>query len=217
MAELLRVPVPVNYQLSRASGPEQSSLALLASVQVPLTQVRSAHSVASSLCRAPLQVTDSCLMCSQGSSATKQRAAATGNTGLHAHSHAHARTHLCVCSYLTVCLQVSGWTSASRAAPPPGLRAAATARCCWETESALSGSSSRLDASEETVSDLTVDRKSPSVCVLQEGQPGPGASLLFCSPNCSTLYTSDLQSRSAGTKVRPRPHRRCHSRHWLMC
>lgn len=34
MAELLRVPVPVNYQLSRASGPEQSSLALLASVQV---------------------------------------------------------------------------------------------------------------------------------------------------------------------------------------
>lgn len=62
-------------------------------------------------------------------------------------------------------------------------------------------------------SDLTVDRKSPSVCVLQEGQSGPGSSLLFCSPNCSTLYTSDLQSRSAGTKVRPRPHRRCHSLH----
>lgn len=64
-------------------------------------------------------------------------------------------------------------------------------------------------------SDLTVDRKSPSVCVcvLQEGQSGPGSSLLFCSPNCSTLYTNDLQSRSAGTKVRPRPHRRCPSLH----
>lgn len=46
VAELLRVPVPVNYQLSRASGPEQSSLALLASVQVPLTQVRSLHPAA---------------------------------------------------------------------------------------------------------------------------------------------------------------------------
>lgn len=62
-------------------------------------------------------------------------------------------------------------------------------------------------------SDLTVDRKSPSVCVLQEGQSGPGSSLLFCSPNCSTLYTSDLQTRSAGTKVRPRPHCRSHSLH----
>lgn len=46
MAELLQVPVPVNYQLSRASGPEQSSLALLASVQVPLTQVRMLHPTA---------------------------------------------------------------------------------------------------------------------------------------------------------------------------
>lgn len=40
VAELLRVPVPANFQLSRAAGPEQSSLALLARVRVPLPQVR---------------------------------------------------------------------------------------------------------------------------------------------------------------------------------
>ncbi len=39
VAELLRVPVPVDYQLSRPTGPERSSLALLAGVRVPLTQV----------------------------------------------------------------------------------------------------------------------------------------------------------------------------------
>lgn len=39
MAELLRVPGPVNYHLSRPAVPEQSSLALLAGVRVPLTQV----------------------------------------------------------------------------------------------------------------------------------------------------------------------------------
>ncbi|XP_042338352.1 histone-lysine N-methyltransferase 2C-like [Plectropomus leopardus] len=39
VAQLLRVPVPVDYQLSRAAGPERSSLALLAGVRVPLTQV----------------------------------------------------------------------------------------------------------------------------------------------------------------------------------
>lgn len=38
LAELLRVPV--NYQLSRPDAPQQSSLALLAGVQVPLPQVR---------------------------------------------------------------------------------------------------------------------------------------------------------------------------------
>lgn len=36
--------------------------------------------------------------------------------------------------------------------------------------------------------------------VLQEGQTRPGASLVFCSPNCSSLYSSDLR-RTAGTKV----------------
>lgn len=40
MAELLRVPAPVSYQLSGAAGPAQSSLALLAGVRVPLMQVR---------------------------------------------------------------------------------------------------------------------------------------------------------------------------------
>uniref|UniRef100_A0A1A8R9Q8 [histone H3]-lysine(4) N-methyltransferase n=1 Tax=Nothobranchius pienaari TaxID=704102 RepID=A0A1A8R9Q8_9TELE len=38
VATLLRVPGPLTYQLSRASGPEQSSLALLAGVRVPLMQ-----------------------------------------------------------------------------------------------------------------------------------------------------------------------------------
>ncbi|KAM9332683.1 histone-lysine N-methyltransferase 2C-like [Pholidichthys leucotaenia] len=33
----------------------------------------------------------------------------------------------------------------------------------------------------------------------QEGRPGP--SLVFCSPNCSSLYTSELQSRSTGSKL----------------
>nr|XP_054592167.1 histone-lysine N-methyltransferase 2C isoform X4 [Nothobranchius furzeri] len=38
VATLLRVPGPLTYQLSRATGPEQSSLALLAGVRVPLMQ-----------------------------------------------------------------------------------------------------------------------------------------------------------------------------------
>lgn len=39
VAELLQVPVPTDYQLHRPVGPEYSSLALLAGVRVPLTQV----------------------------------------------------------------------------------------------------------------------------------------------------------------------------------
>lgn len=39
MAGLLRVPGPIGYQLSRAPGSEQSALALLAGVRVPLVQV----------------------------------------------------------------------------------------------------------------------------------------------------------------------------------
>eukprot|EP00066_Takifugu_rubripes_P017212 XP_011606478.1 PREDICTED: histone-lysine N-methyltransferase 2C-like [Takifugu rubripes] len=34
----------------------------------------------------------------------------------------------------------------------------------------------------------------------QEGQSRPGTSLVFCSPNCSSLYSSDLR-RAAGTKA----------------
>ncbi|XP_031616289.2 histone-lysine N-methyltransferase 2C isoform X5 [Oreochromis aureus] len=125
VAELLQVPVPVNYQLSRASGPEQSSLALLASVQVPLTQ---------------------------GSTTTKQRAAATGNTGVR--------------------MDFSQQGGAATTRP----------QCCSYCK-VLLGNGVRI------VRELK-----------QEGQSGPGSSLLFCSPNCSTLYTSDLQTRSAGTK-----------------
>ena len=40
MAALLRVPAPVSYQLSGAARPEQSSLALLAGLRVPLLQAR---------------------------------------------------------------------------------------------------------------------------------------------------------------------------------
>lgn len=40
------------------------------------------------------------------------------------------------------------------------------------------------------------------LCVLQEGQSRPGSSLMFCSSNCSAIYTSDLQNRSSGNKVR---------------
>ncbi len=40
VAKLLRVPVPVDYQLSQLTGSEHRSLALLAGVRVPLTQVQ---------------------------------------------------------------------------------------------------------------------------------------------------------------------------------
>ncbi|KAM4718655.1 histone-lysine N-methyltransferase 2C-like isoform 3-T3 [Anableps anableps] len=49
VAALLRVPGPINYQLSRAAGLERSSLALLAGVRMPLLQ----GSAASRLQRAP--------------------------------------------------------------------------------------------------------------------------------------------------------------------
>lgn len=51
VAQLLRVTVPLDYQLSQASGTEQSSLALLAGVQVPLVQVRMLNVVAAVLVR----------------------------------------------------------------------------------------------------------------------------------------------------------------------
>lgn len=38
VAQLLRLPVPVDYQLNRAVGPERSNLALLAGVRVPMMQ-----------------------------------------------------------------------------------------------------------------------------------------------------------------------------------
>ncbi|XP_049896001.1 histone-lysine N-methyltransferase 2C-like isoform X2 [Epinephelus moara] len=117
VAELLRVPVPIDYQLIRPAGPERSSLALLAGVRVPLTQ---------------------------------------GSTG-----------------------------SRQQRPPPPAAAAAAAARpqCCSCCK-VLLGNGVRI------VKELK-----------QEGQSRPGSSLVFCSPNCSALYTSDLQSTTAGTKA----------------
>ncbi|KAK2859759.1 hypothetical protein Q5P01_004379 [Channa striata] len=127
VAALLQVPGPVNYQLSRPTGPEQSSLALLAGVRVPLTQ---------------------------GSTGGRQQRPppAAGNTGVRMNYIQHggpaaARTNSC--SYCKV----------------------------------LIGSGVRI------VKELK-----------QEGQSRPGSSLVFCSPNCSALYMSELQSRSTGNK-----------------
>ncbi|XP_078100895.1 histone-lysine N-methyltransferase 2C-like isoform X2 [Sander vitreus] len=105
VAELLRVPVPADYQLSGAAGTERNSLALLAGVRVPLTQS----------------------------------------------------------------------PTVSRQQRPP--------QCCSCCK-VLLGNGVRI------VKELK-----------QEGQSRPGSSLVFCSPNCSALYTSELQSRTSGNKA----------------
>ncbi|TDG97613.1 hypothetical protein EPR50_G00228120 [Perca flavescens] len=107
VAELLRVPVPADYQLSGAAGPERNSLALLAGVRVPLTQS----------------------------------------------------------------------STVSRQQRPP--------QCCSCCK-VLLGNGVRI------IKELK-----------QEGQSRPGSSLVFCSPNCSALYTSELQSRTSGNKAVP--------------
>uniref|UniRef100_A0AAQ6ICI8 [histone H3]-lysine(4) N-methyltransferase n=1 Tax=Anabas testudineus TaxID=64144 RepID=A0AAQ6ICI8_ANATE len=127
MAELLRVPGPVNYQLSRPMGPEQSSLALLAGVRVPQTQV------------------------SAGSRQQRPPPAA-GNIGVRMNYIQH---------------------SGSAAARP---------QCCSYCK-VLLGNGVRI------VKELK-----------QDGQSRPGSTLVFCSPNCSALHTSDPQSRSCGNK-----------------
>lgn len=48
VAQLLRLPVPLDYQLQRA-GPERSNLALLAGVRVPMMQVTTHTSRAKSI------------------------------------------------------------------------------------------------------------------------------------------------------------------------
>nr|XP_046227874.1 histone-lysine N-methyltransferase 2C-like isoform X2 [Scatophagus argus] len=121
VAELLQVPVPTDYHLSRPAGPERNSLALLAGVRVPL-----ALSIAGS---------------------RQQRPPAAGNTAVGA-----VRPQSC--SYCK----------------------------------ALLGNGVRI------VRELK-----------QEGQSRPGSSLVFCSPDCSALYTSDLQSRTAVSTVRHQP------------
>ncbi|KAM8731510.1 histone-lysine N-methyltransferase 2C isoform 5-T5 [Acanthopagrus schlegelii] len=130
VAELLRVPVPVDYQLSRPAGPERSSLALLAGVRVPLTQ---------------------------GATGSRQQRPqpAAGNTGVRVNYIQHGGTAV----------------------------AAVRPQCCNYCKGLL-GNGVRI------VKELK-----------QEGQSKPGSSLVFCSPNCSALYTSDLQSRSAGNKA----------------
>ncbi|XP_040921273.1 histone-lysine N-methyltransferase 2C isoform X2 [Toxotes jaculatrix] len=153
VAELLRVPVPVDYQLSRAAGAERSSLALLAGVRVPLTQ---------------------------GSSGSRHQRPppAAGNTGVrmdyiqHGCSAAAARPQSC--SHCKVLL--GNGVRVVRELKQVGLRR-------------------RL--SEKVTLRHT---GSHSLCVFQEGPSRPGSSLVFCSPHCSALYTSDPQSRSAGHK-----------------
>ncbi|XP_034415694.1 histone-lysine N-methyltransferase 2C-like isoform X10 [Cyclopterus lumpus] len=122
VAELLRVPVPSDYQLSRAASPGRSSLALLAGVRVPLTQ---------------------------GSTGSNQQrpTAAAGNAAVRMDYIQH------------------GGASAARS------------QCCSFCK-VLLGNGVRI------VKELK-----------QEGQSR--SSLLFCSQNCSALYTSDLQSRKA--------------------
>ncbi|XP_069368224.1 histone-lysine N-methyltransferase 2C-like isoform X3 [Paralichthys olivaceus] len=123
VAELLRIPVPVDYQLSRAPGPEHSSLALLAGVRVPLTQ---------------------------GSSGSRQlRPPAAGNTGIDNQHGGSATVRPKGCSYCKVLL----------------------------------GNGVRI------VKELK-----------QEGGSGPGSTLVFCSPNCSALHTSELQSQTPANK-----------------
>ncbi|XP_024136054.1 histone-lysine N-methyltransferase 2C isoform X3 [Oryzias melastigma] len=109
VAELLRVPVPGNFQLSRPAGPEQSSLALLAGVRVPLPQ---------------------------------------------------------------------GAVGCRPQRPAAGSRP----QCCSHCKAVLG---SRVHVVQE---------------LKQDGPSKPGSSLMFCSPNCSALYSSNLQSRPAGSK-----------------
>ncbi|XP_041823896.1 histone-lysine N-methyltransferase 2C-like isoform X4 [Melanotaenia boesemani] len=109
MAALLRVPVPIHYQLSQTAGPVQSSLDLLAGVRV-----------------------------TQGSADGRQQR--------------------------------------------PPLAAGNKPQCCSHCKGMLGN---RVHVIRE---------------FKQEGPSRPGASLVFCSPNCSTLFTSDQQKRSAGGK-----------------
>ncbi|XP_068593242.1 histone-lysine N-methyltransferase 2C-like isoform X2 [Cebidichthys violaceus] len=127
VAELLLVPVPSDYQLSRATGTGRSSLALLAEVRVPLTQ--------------------------SSSGSNQQRPATAGNTGVRMDYIQHggsstARPHCC--SYCKVLL----------------------------------GNGVRI------VKELK-----------QEGQSR--SSLMFCSPNCSSLYTSDQSRRAVNQAAVP--------------
>ncbi|KAM7369521.1 hypothetical protein PAMP_010840 [Pampus punctatissimus] len=127
MAQLLRVPSPVDYQLSRAGGP--SALSLLAGVGVPLTQ---------------------------GAAGSRQQRPppATGNTGIRMDYNQHG-----------------------------GSTVVTTRPQCCNYCKVLLGNGVRI------IKELK-----------QEGQSTPGSSLVFCSPDCSALYTSGLQNRTVGNK-----------------
>ncbi|XP_044195043.1 histone-lysine N-methyltransferase 2C-like isoform X6 [Thunnus albacares] len=133
VAELLRVPVPNDYQLSRAGGLERSALSLLAGVRVPLPQ---------------------------GAAGSRQQRPppAAGITGVRMDYSQHGG-------------------SATGATRP---------QCCSYCK-VLLGNGVRI------IKELK-----------QEGQSRPGSSLVFCSPDCSALYTSGLQSRTAGNKCASR-------------
>ncbi|XP_069576340.1 histone-lysine N-methyltransferase 2C [Brachyistius frenatus] len=124
VAALLRVPVPVDYQLSQATGPEPNSLALLAGVRVPLTT-------------------------GPGPGSRPPRPAAGVRMDIQ-HGGAAAPVRAQFCSHCKVLL----------------------------------GNGVHI------VKELK-----------QEGQSRPGSSLVFCSPNCSALHTSDLQNRIAASKT----------------
>nr|XP_029131590.1 LOW QUALITY PROTEIN: histone-lysine N-methyltransferase 2C-like [Labrus bergylta] len=126
VAELLRVPVPVDYQLNRPPGPERSSLALLAGVRVPV-----------------------------GAAGVRQQRPPPV-TGVRMNYIQH------------------GGSAAAAASRP---------QCCCHCK-VLLGNGVRI------VKELK-----------QEGQSGPGSSVVFCSPNCSALYKPDVQSRTPGNKV----------------
>ncbi|XP_055363689.1 LOW QUALITY PROTEIN: histone-lysine N-methyltransferase 2C-like [Betta splendens] len=123
ITQLLRVSGRVNYQLSRPPVPEQSSLALLAGVRVPLMQ----SSAGIRQLRPP---------------------PALGNTGVRM-------------NYIQ----------------------AARPQCCSYCK-ALLGNGVRI------VRELK-----------QETQSRPGSNLVFCSPNCSALYTSKVQGKLPGNKA----------------
>ncbi|KAM6971552.1 LOW QUALITY PROTEIN: histone-lysine N-methyltransferase 2C-like [Tautogolabrus adspersus] len=127
VAELLRVPVPVDYQLSGPPGPERSSLALLAGVRVPVMQ---------------------------GAAGVRQQRPPPV-TGVRMNYIQH------------------GGSAAAASRP----------QCCSHCK-VLLGNGVRI------VKELK-----------QEGQSGPGSSVVFCSPNCSALYKPDVQSRTPGNKV----------------
>lgn len=220
VANLLRLPGPVNFQLSRPAGPEQSSLALLAGVRVPLPQVGG-----------PPLMELWFWSCSNLTSAFRAQRAAGGPVLL--------QLEALVCRKSKVLLQpLSSPPSFLVSLLPAGVRvnyiqhggsAAARPQCCSFCKVLLGNGvrvikefkqvtwsqgqpEVRSERRPAQIGGLWWSGSEPTEAALkfnlslfwshQEGQSRPGPSLVFCSPNCSALHTSGLQS-SAGTKVSP--------------